>query len=199
MALSSYDKIGLAFTKSSEWKRLVEGFRTKLTPAGIVKYACQSYRDHEHDDHAVHVKLVLDYGKKAFEKDSTQFENFHLALHLFVDDDELNQLAEKLFGSKGHPTYFCKKEKLLKKWPDFARSQLVVANKDLIAEYEARVCAKRLEMLQMPELEQDKKRCYELAVIHDIREVVQKFYRKVGPEVLKEALDGVIMHDIMES
>jgi hypothetical protein len=28
--------------------------------------------------------------------------------------------------------------------------------------------------------------------------VVQKFYKKVSPEVIKEALDNVIVHDICE-
>jgi hypothetical protein len=199
---SSYDKIGETLTKSEDWKRLSSDLAKELDEAGITGHKCTTSQDYQTKDHEVVTRLVLSfgnesgqYGMEAFD----HFKDFQFPANTFLTDDRLNALARKLFGTKGHPTYFCKLEKLEKKWPEFARLRFLSENKDAVEEYVKRVKTQRKKILASAEVQRDQKRTYELAVIEDIRKVVQVFYRKVGPEVLKEALDGVVMHDIMES
>jgi hypothetical protein len=117
----------------------------------------------------------------------------------FLPNDVLDPILTDLFGTKGYPTYNCKLEKAMEKWQAFARKTIRERNHDLLMEYATRCKLQMDAILASEGFAAAKKRHYELLVISDIREVVLRFYKKVGPEVLKEALDQVVIHDITES
>jgi hypothetical protein len=202
---SSYDKICASFLKTSEWKDLVAKFREEIAQAGISKYSFErnSFGTNQHD--SVHSFLHLKLGERSVKKNMDFFKQFKFPSEDLLQSRYFNHIPEQLFGKEGHPTYFCKKDKLIdgtkknSSWATFARLQILTDNVDLITEYEFRTQAQFQAMTVSPDFLTDKKRFYERIVITEIRDVVLKYHEKVGPEVIKEALDEVITHAIMES
>jgi len=204
---SSYEKICESFTKSQQWKNLNDEFRQDLTAFSITKYEFKERSYEEDPDKKVEPYFVLTLGKDSCKKSPAFFADdlFNFPASDLIRTTVLDEIPDYLFGSEGFPTYFCKKDKLLEgskkitKWADFARLRLMSENKDLVAESAARVKLQQQTIIQSPEFIHDKKRFYDLIVINEIKSVVLKYYEKVGPDVLKEALDSVVTHAIMES
>lgn len=204
---SSYEKICESFTKSQQWKNLNDEFRQDLTAFSITKYEFKERSYEEHPDKKVEPYFVLTLGKASSKKSPAFFADdlFNFPASDLIQTTVLNKIPDYLFGSEGFPTYFCKRETLMEgskkitKWADFARLRLMSDNKDLVAESAARVKLQQQTIIKSPEFARDKKRFYDRIVIDEIRTVVMKYYEKVDPDVIKEALDEVVTHSIMES
>lgn len=196
---SSYDKINESFLKSNEWKDANVHFREMLKVAGLDRYEFSRAHDYNTNTPTIETAYVLKFGEVEVTRSAEAFKDFRFPSGDALTDDELNRIPELLFGKRGYPTYFCKKDKVLKKWPEFARKRLVDANMADVAAFEQRVVAQFQAVQTGEDLARDKKRFYERGVIDEIRKVVLKYYEKVGPEVIKEALDEVVAHAIMES
>jgi hypothetical protein len=202
MSLSSYDRIGESFILSSNWKQLAEKFRANIAQGPRIRYRFSNFRDHNRDyDYEIVPRFIIMFGTNEFERSldiSEPCTDFTFPISRVLPDDELNEIVESLFGTKGYPTFNCKEEKARKKWPDFARTRLMQAFKAELDEYTRNVSSQIIQIAGTDEFIAKKKRAYELLVIKDIKEVVLKFHDKVGAEVLKEALDEVVTHAIME-
>jgi len=203
---SSYDKVYESLTKTQMWKNLNEAFCIHLNECkldfGEFRYV--TYGTAEDDRQRVIPKFLLNFfGTKRFlEPDSLQGFQFSHYMSM-LKDVELNFVPNQMFGTSECPTYNCSKIKLLEgnkkmtKWADFARVRLVQDNVALVSETSNRIKEQYLTIKSSEDFARDKERFYETIVIKEIREVVLKYYDKVGPEVLKEALDQVVMEHII--
>jgi hypothetical protein len=198
---SSYDKIGESFVRSSHWKALAEKFVSNARALSQTTYDFASRTDYYDDNnHVVNPVFSITFGSNAFAANDEVLtsSDFKFPAEKFLPDSELNEIVESLFGRPGYPTYNCKKDKALKKWPEFARKKLLADHADEVREYLRDVSSQVTHLLSTEEFVAAKKRHYERLVINDIKKVVLKFHKRVGPEVLKEALDEVVTHAIME-
>ena len=202
---SSYDKIHESLMKTEAWKTLNESFRERVAKASIGEYKF-TYNDYvrtDNDREKVVPRFIVDFwGPNALGPDSMEEFDF---LHVSASPSELNRVVEMEFGTSSCPTYNCKKVKLLEgnkklhKWADIAYQNLLKNNNDLRLEHQERIQKQYLEIIGGEEFARAKERHYETVVIKEIRTVVLKYYDKVGPDVLKEALDQVVTHFITES
>ncbi len=134
---------------------------------------------------------------------------FSVPAGLLLSADELNAVAKTNFGTKRCRTYFCKLEKVLKGddrknhkrdgFAEWARKYLAVESAEAMVDAANRVKESIRQQLGSPQYCADMKRFFERQVIDEIRAVVQKYYDKVDPSVVKEALDEVIAHAVMDS
>lgn len=190
---SSYDKINIALHKCSEWKDFTKAFRDMCEKAHIAEWTFdRGY------DNTINTFFNIDYGTERRVQRSNLI-SFTFPSGDVLTDRYLNTLVSANFGQRHCPTYFCKRDKVEKKWPEFARLKLVQENQTLVSEMDARLIAQWESMKNSPEIVASKQRFYERGAIDAIRAVVLKYYGKVTPEVLKEALDEVVAHAIMES
>ena len=197
---SSFDRINQSFLGTAEWKDLNAKFRETMRTATISRWEFSRSRNYQTGMDEVTPSFVLTFGGVEVSRSPEGVgDSFCFPSGDALEDGALNRVAEVNFGTRACPTYNCKKEKLLKKWPEFARKKLVDSNMDVVGEMERRVKLQAREILASPEFSADKQRFYERGVIDEIRKVVLKYYGKVTPEVLKEALDEVVAHAIMES
>lgn len=206
---SSYDRIFGAITRSPRWKSYMESIRTDFEKVGIVDYTFDHHTNYEDgNNYAVearfHIGPILDV-KISVDEDSTLFADAVSVNQIewtlnkfFADEKRMDGILEGLFGTKGYPTFNCTLENAKKKWSDFAKKQISDELQPLKAAFHERVVAQKNSIMASEEFIKAKQRHYDLLVIEDIREVVQKFYKKVSPEVIKEALDNVIVHDICD-
>lgn len=210
---SSYDKICQSFTKSAKWKDLNAMLRQELAKSGIIRFEFSdrmpSLDTENNERDRVEPRFIMSLGEHTAKRSIGFFtgSNFFFPTNDLLPSDLLNPIAESLFGTDGYPTYFCSKEKLIEgskkgnstTWVEFARSTILESNKDLVTQFEARVKAQFEALVVSPEYLRAKKQFFERLVIKEIKEVVLKYYEKVSPEVMKEALDEVVTHAIMES
>jgi len=196
---SSYDKINHSFLKTAEWKDQVARFREEIKKAGIARWEFHRSRNYQTGMDEVSTTFILSFAGKELSRSAEAFSQFTFPSGDAMEDDWLMRTLDLNWATRACPTYFCKKEKAQKKWPEFARKQLVDGNMDVVGEYEKRVRSQFQQMSSSPELAAERARFYERGVIDEIRKVVLKYYGKVTPEVLKEALDEVVAHAIMES
>jgi hypothetical protein len=191
---SSYDKINLALHKCSEWRDYTKAFREMCEKAHIFEWTFE-----RRYDGGINTLFNIDYGTGAKPVQRSDLLGFTFPSGDALPDRYLNEMVSKNFGQRHCPTYFCKKDKVETKWPEFARKKLIEENAELVNEMDARLVAQWESMKDSPELAASKQRFYERGAIDAIRAVVMKYYGKVTPEVLKEALDEVVAHAIMES
>lgn len=197
---SSFDKINHSFLATAEWRDLQARFRETMAKARVSRWEFSRHRNYQTGMDEVSVSYVLDFGGTEVNRSPDALgPEFRFPSGDALTDELLNRVAEVNFGTRKCPTYNCKKDKLLKKWPEFARRKLVDGNMDVVAECERRIREQFVQMQASPELAAEKQRYFERGVIDEVRKVVLKYYGKVTPEVLKEALDEVVAHAIMES
>lgn len=206
---SSYDRIFDAITRSSRWRSYMESIRTDFEKVDILEYTFSHHSNYADDNNYVvearfHIGPVLDV-KVSFDEDSALFADAASANQIdwtinkfFSDEKRMNGILEGLFDTKGYPTFNCTLDNAKKKWSDFAKKRISDELHPLKDSFHLHVVAQKKSIMASEGFIRDKQRYYDLLVINDIREVVQKFYKKVSPEVIKEALDNVIVHDICE-
>ena len=207
---SSFDRVCESFTRTAEWKDLTAKFREEMRAAGLVRWEFSRQRNYSTGKDEIVPRYILSFGTAEVSRAAEALgDGFTFPSGDLLEDERLNRVARVNFGTRKCPTYNCKLDKLLgevkkekapaTKWPEYARKALVEQNKDVVVEMEARVKAQFRHMASSQELQAERQRFYERGVIDEIRAVVLKYYGKVTPEVLKEALDEVVAHAIMES
>jgi hypothetical protein len=119
--------------------------------------------------------------------------------HLFSEEDIEREILP-FFGTKTCPTYFCKREKVLKEMSDFIKREiskdeaLVEARKAA----EARIYLQAMELYTEGAVDRAIQGWYDDEAVKEIRTALLKF-RDLKADVIKRALDEYVVHDIMQS
>jgi len=212
--VSSYDKIFAHLAECPEFKDARVLWRERVSRAPEVEYAFQYTMTYHKGEQEVTVsfKSVVDGVRSNVQ---TALDRGVWKVDFFADsealltDEEAEKVVRANFGTKRCRTYFCKVDKVIKGderrnhhkegFAGWARRKLREEDVLAIDDLRKRVIDRTTEILASEEFAKDQKRFFERQVIDEIRKVVLKYFDKVGPEVVKEALDEVVAHAVMES
>lgn len=149
-------------------------------------------------DDDVSERLIRD-GKDRIEKVAAEPGKWLFTMQVIASDASLNKIVERNFGTKTCRTYFCKKDKVMEKWPSYARHALRENLLDKIARTEEKLRQSMIDALRSEAFDQDRTTFFERGIAEDIKKVLLKYASVAKPHVLKMALDEFVAHEIMES
>jgi hypothetical protein len=222
--VKSYDKICSHLIHTQDFSDYVDRIFRVLDSANVAGWEFSpGGADHESDPlkkrnvaPPTH-RLLVDWGKKPSGEDNLEKvwsdpENWMIELSRICDDDELNQIVHKNFGSKTCPTYFCKKETLLgldkdgsksskldNKWAKYARNAISEKLMDKISRTLERIRQAMHSALASDAFAQEKVTFHERCIADEIKTVLLKFKDVAKPHVIKMAMDEFVCHEIMDS
>ena len=159
--------------------------------------------------------LLIDWGKKPdgsdnIERVSGDPIHWELGIGRISPEETLNEILNKLWGTKECPTYFCKKDSIIafkKKakdsstnlWAEYARKALQEKLADKIARTQDKLRAELIAARNSEAFEQDRIEYHDRCIADEIKSVLLKFKDVAKPHVIKMAMDEFVCHEIMDS
>lgn len=205
---SSYDRVNDSFFAHKDWAALVERYREALKKPLLEAAPVYEVGTQYVNGASVTVAIArfmarIDVPRKDDEKDAGLVKRATAECTAIYGRElfawsEMRQYFLQHWATKACPTYNCKEEKAWEKFRESAGDRL--AN-DLRYDIPpvAEVIAAEWGKFTEAELEAGKAHCYHRHAIRQIKSAVLAWHDKVPPEVLKEALDEVVAHAILES
>ena len=205
---SSFRKVFASFMLTSEWKQVNLEFCKALDEAYIDRNEFARFTNFGTNQPDIRVYFIVKYPvSESSEQESPveigkvkSTEDFYIKTGSILAKDYLNEVVEKNFGKKKScPTYNCREETVKEYWPEFARQALTAGNQTKVDACKDRIRALFAARVMGDELKADRQRFYERGAIDEIRAVVLKYYGKVTPEVIQEAMREVVITSIIDS
>ena len=211
--VSSYTKIFGHLAECPEFKDVRVRWTERLLSTKFERYDFQYqsvYRGNEHVKEVVASFYATD-GRTAGVYSDKGVETIHYSVEpdILLTDKEAEAVVKANFGTKRCRTYFCKVEKVIKGderknhrsdgFGAWARKKLLAETDVLVKEIQAAVVQGVRDVRLTDQFVKDKQRFFERQVIDEIKAVVLQYYDRVEPAVIKEALDEVVAHAVMES
>jgi hypothetical protein len=205
--VSSYDKVYQSLYGCPDFQVYRERAHRIISALGPVSYRFRLHESQGHEVVAHHTFATLGTSEIGIydTSEGRTLSRSDLQYSCILSSKEAEGVVEKNFGVGPCKTYFCKRETVLRgskkqeSFFDWARRSLLREFEADIEQASIRVASREADLLQSEQFQREMTRFFEVHVINQIRNVVLKHHKRVGPEVLKEALDQVITHSIMES
>ncbi|MGH9917382.1 MAG: hypothetical protein ACRD6W_00705 [Nitrososphaerales archaeon] len=222
---SSYDKICKHLRYTQDFHDLTQQIFERLAKANIAGWKFRPGGYYGADDPSKRrnvappeCEFLVDWGKNSDGSDRLQsvyaarFNEFLIKLEEIVPDDEIEDLARKLFGTPKCPSYFCKlnkllgrdekgerKDKLPNRWLEYAQHAIAEHLAGMISRTQEKLREAMRQAILSPEFAAERVHFHELCIAEEIKAVLLKFSSVAKPHVLKMALDEFVAHEIMES
>lgn len=193
---SSYDTVAGLLMRTSDFDALREKARTALKEAEVAKYEFELGSGDGGTEvlgffRASVAGQVL--SRRTAERD---VQGFWINWSEVLSEDELKTVVHSHFGTERCRTYNCKLDKVLDKFPSQVWRKL---SEDMDAELkraQERIKRQMMKHLESSEMARDRQEFRNRIAIEGIKAAIRKF--PVTKEVLKQALDEYIVHEILE-
>jgi len=212
MAVSSFDKVCKNITETTDFRDYVLRRSEAIDAAKVIGWKFfTSGDDYEGTKtprgvELPNFQLQIDWGKSDDGDEthetvwSSSYQSFTMDVDNITDSSDLKNIVRKNFGvNRKCPTYNCNKDKVLEKFPGFARSVIFQTLSDKIVKAQERLRIDMIEVVNSESFKRERIRHHELHIINDINKVLKKYGKLATPQILREALDSYICHELMDS
>lgn len=208
---SSYHKVFLILSRTEGFRRMVAELGERLQNASVVSHYFTFSRNWITDRYESYSYCRIDYGcERMYETGwSPGVDTFFTPKdRILTNEDVVRLVVTPHFGTKECPTYNCAKDIIVAKFPEFARKLIFENNPDVkawVAVHEAKIVRQWNERRDAPSFRQDREEARALACLNDIRDQVEKYYRRRSGKInadgaadcLRRAAEAFLAQDVI--